>query len=560
MPEKRSVYDSLDKAERQALHDKVARSLERVKASEAEYVPRTIGALVSERANSHRKTCAINVFDRQQRATYEEVDILSNQFSHTLRSLGVRKGDRIAIMLPNRLEYPLLWFAIAKLGAITVPVNIRYTPREVAFIIVDTGAKHIVFDESTWPIVNGMEPWPVSLTENSLLSLGALEGAPAIDLEALALTASDGPVNETVGLSDLMNIQYTSGTTGHPKGVMRTHEFYSIASHQTAGYWDSAPHRRYLSAQPFFYGDPQGHLLRSYRQGGTLYLAPQLSSSRFMSWLQEYQIDWCSFPELVARQLEEHQAGDLCLRQVSSFGWSSETINRFRQIIGVPHQNGYGMTETSWDTLMPHDIDDIVVAGSLGVRAPFRELRLVNEDGTPTEPGEIGELWVRGQGLLKGYWNRPEANAERFEGEWFKTGDLLREDEMGFYWLCGRNKEMIRRSNENIAANEIEDVIRELPEVNDVAAIPVPDKMRGEEVKIVVELKEPQSVTDDVIHRIIAHARERLAVFKIPRYIAFIAVLPRSDMNAVKKISKKELTAVADPISGTYDVVLGRWR
>lgn len=207
-------------------------------------------------------------------------------------------------------------------------------------------------------------------------------------------------------------------------------------------------------------------------------------------------------------------------------------------------------------TLMPNEIDH--EGAPFGMRAPFRKLRLVDADGTPTPVGGAGELWVSGRGLFKGYWRRPEANAESFEGEWFKTGDLMRRDEAGFYWLVGRTKDMIRRSGENIAAREIEAVIRELPEIADVAAVPVRDERRGEEVKVYLELKTGLTRDDVPAERVLEHARARLAPFKVPRYVAFVPTLPRTV--ASNKVVKRELMDIGDPLSGTYDGEEKRWR
>jgi acyl-CoA synthetase (AMP-forming)/AMP-acid ligase II len=207
---------------------------------------------------------------------------------------------------------------------------------------------------------------------------------------------------------------------------------------------------------------------------------------------------------------------------------------------------------------MPADITELNESASVGLRAPFRDSRLVNEDGSPTPVGELGELWVRGRGLFKGYWNRPDANAASFDGEWFKTGDLMRQDELGFFWLCGRKKEMIRRSSENIAAHEVETVICEIAGVAGAAAVPVKDAKRGEEVKVFVELKRGVTCEDLPVERILEHARAHLAAFKVPRYVAYIDTIPR--ITSSNKALKRELIDVSDPLAGVYDGEEKRWR
>ncbi|RXH42337.1 class I adenylate-forming enzyme family protein [Bradyrhizobium zhanjiangense] len=538
------------------LKKRLANALRQIEALESAYETITIGQLVERGARTHGSTIAIDVFDRGERATYSEMDRLSNKYAHALRALGVRKGDRIGVMLPNRIVFPILWFAIAKLGAVTVPINMRYTRREIEYVLSDTQAEFAVVDESVWTSFSAMERWPRNLAKDRAILVGESFDETATTLDELLKGVGESPVQEDIRPDDLLNIQYTSGTTGFPKGCMLTHDYWGVFSYQ-AMCWEQ-PYQRYLSAQPFFYIDPPAHLLKSYRQGGTLYLAPKLSATRFIGWVKQHRIEWCQFPELIARQAEAaDEDGATCLKQILNWGWNPDTIRRFRRRFRVRTEEAYGMTEIGFGTRMTGQLDELADSGSVGICAPFRALRLMNEDGRPTPVGDVGELWVRGRGIFKGYWNKPEANEALFEGEWFKTGDLVRRDELGFHWLVGRTKDMIRRSSENIAAREVEAVIREIPEIVDVAAVPVPDVKRGEEVKICVELREGSTPDNLAVARILEHARAHLAVFKVPRYISFTPALPRATTS--NKVLKRELMAVSDPLAGAYDTEKKRW-
>ncbi|SFQ37247.1 long-chain acyl-CoA synthetase/crotonobetaine/carnitine-CoA ligase [Bradyrhizobium sp. Ghvi] len=540
------------------LQERVRNALRKIETLESAYETITIGQLVSMRARTHESTTAIDIFERGERATYLEMDQISNKYARALRAFGIRKRDRIGLMLPNRIEFPILWFAIAKLGAVMVPINMRYTPSEIGYVLSDTQANFAIVDGSVWPVLSAVEPWPQGLAKEQVILVGQSTNASGTFLNELLKGVSDSLLEEDICPDDTLNIQYTSGTTGFPKGCILTHDYWGVSSYQGAC-GDLHPYRRYLSVQPFFYGDPQGHLLRSYRQGGTLYLAPQPSSTRFMGWVKQHRIEWCQFPELIGRQAEAmDENGATCLKQTLNWGWSPETVRKFQKRFRVRTQDAYGMTEIGFGTIMTSELDELADSGSVGVRAPFRTLRLMNEDGSPTMVGEVGELWVTGRGILKGYWNKPEANAALFDGDWFKTGDLLRRDELGFYWLVGRTKDMIRRSSENIAAREVEAVIREIPEIVDVAALPVRDATRGEEVKICVELRAGVKPDDLIVTRILEHARANLAEFKVPRYIAFTLALPRT--HVTNKVLKRELMSVSDPLAGTYDTVDKRWR
>lgn len=537
------------------LQERVANALHRLEALESAYETITIGELVSMRARTHGSAIAIDIFDRGERATYSEMNRRSNSYAHALRAFGVRKGDRVGMMLPNRIEFPILWLAMAKLGAVMVPINMHYTPREVEFVLIDTQAKFAIVDESAWPVFSAMNPWPQDLAKERVILVGQASSATATPLDSVLVGMHDTPVDEDVQPDDLLTIQHTSGTTGFPKGCMLTHDYWGVCSY-VYSYLDHQPYKRHLSWSSPSYSYWPSIFLKSYRQGSTLYLAQQINWSRFIDWIKDYRIEWCSLPRLIAEAADDVPR---CLKQVSQYdGWSADTIRRFREQLGVPGHYPYGMTEIGYGTQMPPDLEEMDDAGSIGIRSPFRALRLVNDDGSPTAVGEVGELWVSGRGIFKGYWNKPEANADSFEGGWFKTGDLMRCDELGFYWFVGRKKDMIRRWTENIAAREVEAIICEIPQVADVAAVPVRDDKRGEEVKIYVELKEGVTPADLPVERILEHSRSRLAAFKVPRYIAFTPALPRTTSS--NKLLKRELMAISDPISGAYDTEEKRWR
>lgn len=535
------------------LHDRVANALRRSEVLEAAYETTTVGQLVSMRARTHASTTAIDIFERGERATYSELDCRSNRYAHALRAFGVRKRDRVGVMLPNRIEWPTVWFALAKLGAVMVPINMHYTPREVEYIVSDTQAKFAIVDESAWPVFGAMDPWPEELAKERVILVGQRSAGTAITLHQLFKSVDDSPVDEDVRPEDLLTIQYTSGTTGFPKGCMLTHDFWGVGSYVNACL---GPFKRYLSWASFSYGSWPFILLSSYEQGGTVYVTQQIDASQFMDWVTTFRVEWCALPRLIA---ERDDNVPTSLKQVWQYdGWSAGTVHRYREQFAVRANNTFGMTEIGSGTQMPPDLADMNETGSVGIRSLFRELRLVNDDGSATPVGGVGELWVKGRGIFKGYWNRPDANAGCFEGEWFKTGDLLRRDEFGFYWFVGRRKDMIRRFSQNIAACEVEAVIREIPEIAEVAAVPVHDDKWGEEIKIYVEMKKGLRPAHLRVERILEHAHARLAAFKVPRYIAFTPTLPRTVTS--NKVLKRELMAISDPLSDTYDAEENRWR
>ena len=522
---------------------------------EQAHVPMTLGQLIAERAKTHPETVAINVFERGEQATYHEVEARSNVYASALMKFGVAFGDRVAVMLPNRIEFPLIWFALAKIGAVMVPVNVKYTPRETHYVLQDTGARFAIIDESVWTTFSAMELLPETLEKTRVIVVGEPAEPELARLDEIALSGEPVPPAVDVPIESLVNIQYTSGTTGFPKGCIITHEYWSVASHVFAS-MDERPYSRMLTWAPFLYVDAQIQIMRAFRHGGTYYLVSTMSASRFVGWLEAHAIEWCAFPLLVMQTPAAAAPPKLALEKVHmQGGWGAEANAAFVEKFGALGHNNYGMTELAWATLTPYFVT--ASDGSFGVEAPFRELKIVDEDGCEVAVGQEGELLVRGRGIFRGYWNRPEAKADNFVGDWFKTGDLFRQDENGFYWLLGRKKEMIRRGGENIAAREVEAVIREVAGIEDVAALPVADPVRGEEVRLFIETKSGIEPTEALATRVEAHARRHLAAFKVPRYVTFVARLPRTISS--NKVMKHELAALALDATPTFDLQTRKW-
>lgn len=525
-----------------------------IESLEASFITTTIGAFTTRRCRELSEAPFLNVFDRGETITYAQADLRINQIANGLRKLGIRKGDRVAAMLPNRIDYPLLWLALARIGAIHVPVNTRYTAREIEYVTFDSGACALIIDRQFLETFYRMETRPPALPDERVIVLDGEVRAGTYSFAALVDAASADPaLDETIAPDDLMNIQYTSGTTGFPKGCMLSHDYWMLLA-QSAVAWDADKPGRLLTAQPFFYMDPQWHLLKTMLLGATLFIAPQLSSSRFIGWVKTYRIDWCQFPILMTRQPEAPDDSATALKQVAVFGWDGDTCRKFKKRFGVKAREGFGMTEIGLGTWMPPALEEMYDSGSVGLDGPFRETTIRNDAGEPVAPGERGELWVRGRSILHGYWNKPDADsfraAEDGGSRWFRTGDLFEADSDGFLWLVGRLKDMIRRSSENIAAREVEAVVRELPQVEDCAAVAVPDPARGEEIKLYIQLKDGLSEVDLPLPTIRDHCTTRLASFKVPRFYTYVADFPRTVSN---KIEKRILTA------GTEDLRTGAW-
>ena len=362
---------------------------------------------------------------------------------------------------------------------------------------------------------------------------------------------------EPVLLDDPMNIQYTSGTTGFPKGCILTHRYWLTVGKVNARR-DGRDYKRILAATPFFYMDPQWLLLMTFYHRGTLFVARRQSSSRFMSWLREYGIQFCLFPEIVFKQPPDPRDRDNQIIRVNVYGLHRENHAALEERFGFIAREAFGMTETGSCLFVPIEAVDMVGSGSCGKPSPFREARIVDpEAGQPVRVGEIGELQVKGPGMLLGYYNNAEATKVAFQDGWFRTGDLFRQDDRGYYYIVGRIKDMIRRSGENISAREVEAVLRGMPEIVEAAAVPVPDETRGEEVKVYLVLAPPVTPGHLPPEKVFAYCEANLARFKVPRFIAYCESLPKTPSG---KIAKRVLIdGVADLRRDSYDWIEGKW-
>jgi len=527
---------------------------ERRRQIENEPLPRNIGALLDDAATAAPDYPALEFFEQGERVTYAALRDLVNRLANGLAQAGVRKGSHVGVILPNVLAMPATWLALARLGAVMVPMNIAYTPREMSYVVGNAEVEFLVIDEERLPTLAALPERPRELTDDRVFVLGTpREGQRSWD--ALR-NADSAPVRrEPVDRDDLMNIQYTSGTTGFPKGCMLSHRYWLTIGKVNARR-DGLAYARILAATPFFYMDPQWLLLMSFYQRASLFVALRQSASRFMDWVRAYRIQFCLFPEIVCKQPVSASDRENEIVRVNVYGLHKEIHAALQQRFAFVVREAFGMTEVGSGLFMPIEAVDMVGSGSCGIPVPFREARIAAPDGAPVAKGEIGELLLRGPGMLSGYYRNPDATAAAFHGDWFRTGDLFRQDERGYYYIVGRIKEMIRRAGENISAREVEAVLREMPDIVEAAAVPVPDATRGEEVKIFVVLRPGLGREDVPPQRIIAHCEARLARFKVPRYVAYLDHLPKTPS---EKIAKHLLVIAPHAAAGTYDRVEARW-
>ena len=459
-----------------------------------------------------------------------------------LQAAGVRHGDRVGVLLDNQLEFPVSWFAIAELGAVIVPMNPKYTRREIEFVMGDAGVTWLIADATILDSL-GMDEALGGVADARVVVVGDDGDRGRMSFVDL-LGHDELPRTQVPGPDDLANIQFTSGTTGLPKGCMLTHRYWIAGGVQSAALFDDP--RRILADHPFYYLQNQAYFTMALAGGGALHVTRGLSRRKFMDWLVDHRIDFAWIDEGMLEVPRSELDRQLALKKAPVAGLPAELHAELESRFGLVARDWYASTEAGSGTFVPFDRTDLIGSGSMGLVFPNRESMIVDAQFEEVEAGVVGELCLRGDGMMQGYYNRPETNAELFlPGGWFRTGDLVRKDADGLHYYQGRLRDVIRRSGESIASAEVEQQILTMPEVAEVGVVPVPDRERGEDVKAIVVLKLGESATAE---EIVDWALQGLSSFKVPRYVEFRAELPMTSSGKVRKAALREEEPFSDNV------------
>lgn len=496
--------------------------------------PSTLPALLDDAVRKHAECILWESIDDGETLTFAEFRALSRRCAAALNAIGVGFGSHVAVMLPNVPAYCITWMALAQLGAVMVPLNKRNTSRELEYVLRNADASHLVIDESHAVLLEGIE------NRNAFLP------ASAVLVHRASWKRGDGSWHDRVGAAQehsqpdarvgpdtTMSIQYTSGSSGLPKGCVLSQDYWVLLGHVRARQ-GPAP-RRLLIDKPLSYMGGMWRFLVCLCLGSTACVAREFSLSGLHRRLIEHRIDFFSATDAVAKLPDDPSLRELGVAWISISGMRKALHRPLEQRFQAPVRELYGLTETGSTLFMPIDAEHMSGSGACGIPAPYRECRIVDVSGQSVRPGESGELWVRGRSILREYYGNPEANAAAFAGDWFRTGDVFAVDAQGFHTIQGRIKDSIRRSGENIAAREVEEVVAGLPGILECAAVGVPDDLRGQEVKLCVVLQPGQTRDSVSPQTIVAHCAGKLAAFKVPRYIAYYEAFPRTSSGKIAK-------------------------
>jgi long-chain acyl-CoA synthetase len=472
---------------------------------------------------------------RDRVVSYREFDEKTDRLASAFQKLGIRKGDRVAIMFQNCLELVESYFAIWKTGAWAVPVNPVFTSYEAEYILDDSGAKMIVVGEEPYLRIEPIRGKIASLERVVLKSENPTEQAVSYDTLARELQKSE-PI--AIGSDDVCQIMYTSGTEGRPKGVMTTHGGYTDNALIRSSILELNDQDITVIPLPLFHMFAVSSLLNFITVGGTAILMERFETEEVLELLHENRVTFFTgVPTMYSYMLnhpkiEQYDLSSLRLCIIAGGNVNYQVVEEFEKKFDCLFIESMGQTELSPLVMINPPYRDKRRLGSCGLTAYNMQTRLVDENDKYVPLGETGELIVRSPCVMKGYYNLPEANKQVFRGDWLRTGDLLRQDEDGYYYFVDRKKDMIVTAGYNIYAKELENAIVNHPEVQEVAVVPVPDKIKGQLAKALVVRKEGSRLTEEELEK---YARKYLAPYKVPRIFKFVRNLPHTPQGKIAK-------------------------
>ena len=500
-------------------------------------LPDSVISVLDQAAANHPDRIAVNWFETGRQLSYGALKVNVDAVAANLMNLGVRKHTHVAVMLSFSPEWVTLFLALAKLGAVNVPINTAYTAHELEYILGFSDAQFAIAEsEYTATLAKIADALPL-LDTSRILEVGD----PSDDFdnfEDLLKPVSDISIPWSASATDLMTFQPTSGTTGFPKLCMLPQGYWlRMAQRECAFYAVPLGVERILIWQPPYYMAGPFRLMLTLFLGGTAFVPQKMSVTKFADWLADYGIHYCTFPEWAFRAQKKRLLDkNFELKYVHTFAWTAESQSAFFKQTSIPCVEGFGMSEIGLVSITPVEIPELVGLGTCGFVAPESEMCVFDDDFNEVDDGKMGELAIAGSTVFDGYYKAATANSDSFHGRWFRTGDYFIRDAAGLFYFKGRKKELIKRSGENTSAREVEEAILGLENVAEVAAIPVADEARNEEVKVVVRLLDGLSDVDCSPAEIMAICQERLARFKWPRYIAYCSDYPRTPTRKIKKL------------------------
>ena len=477
---------------------------------------------------------------RDQSYGYEDLDRESDKAAAGLQSLGIGKGDKVAIMMNNRPEFLFLWFGLCKLGAIEVPINLAHRGDVLTYMIGHADCRLMVMEAA---YLDRVEPVLGNLpkVEKIIILNDENIGIPALKRPVLdyhGVVDNRGVFNEPeVRWSDPFIIMFTSGTTGPSKGSLMPHNYALCMGEKVTQGAEYTEHDRLYNALPLFHGNAQLlSTMPALMSGGSMVLAERFSLAGFWPEVRKYGCTAFNYIGIILQLLialpPEPGDADNPMRILVGGGCPADIFDTVEERFNLKILEGYGMSEIGlplanrpWNRKK----------GSVGIVSPGYEVKIVDDDGLEVGPNVVGELLIRTTepyAMLLEYYKMPEKTVEAWRDCWFHTGDYLTRDEHGYYFFVDRKKDALRRRGENISSYEVEKIINEHPAVMESAAIAAKSELSEDEVMVCITLKPGSGLTPT---ELIDFCQERMAYFMIPRYVRIMAQLPKTPTLRVQK-------------------------
>lgn len=485
------------------------------------------------------------LFFEDEEWTYRQFDERVNQAANGFRELGIRKGDRVCLMLPNGPEFLFAWLGLNKIGGIMVPINTGFKVPETQYIVDHCGTTGLIAGADTFEVARSVQKRSLSLQWIAHMGGGKRDGSidllPLWDQSPAALPGVD------LADDDIASLIYTSGTTGPPKGAMHAHGSYVLCGEAMTVRAALSSEDRLMVILPLFHANAQFYsTMGSLAAGASIILIPRFSAGQFWHQAKRYEATQFNFVGAIGRILaarpDEEFEPEHSIRVANGGPVLPDVYEVFTEKFKIARViDGYGLTECPGVCQNP--IDGVKKIGSMGLPAKhpsvkFTEMKIVDEEDHELPFGKKGELVIRSPALMKGYFRDPERTAEALRGGWFHTGDYCYRDEDGYYYFIDRKKDIIRRKGENISSVEVEAVINSHPGVAESAIIAVPSPLSEDEVKAFVVLRAGRNLAPE---ELIDWCTARLADFKVPRYLEFRKSLPKTPTLRIEKyLLKKE--------------------
>ncbi|WP_047152142.1 long-chain-fatty-acid--CoA ligase [Aneurinibacillus tyrosinisolvens] len=496
------------------------------------------------------------IVDGDRRFTYAEIGRRVNRLANAFRNKGIEKGDRIAILSPNRLEMYEAFYAAFTLGAVLVPLNTRLVPSDYDYIVNHSGAKLFLVDAELAPLI--MPVLHQLETVESYVSLpvpghDVQEGWLAYD--EWTSSASDQPVSVHMEETDMATILYTSGTTGRPKGVIQTHRSLYMNALNTIIHLRADDTDVLLHTLPMFHVNGWGTPFSFTGMGATHVMLRKIDAAHIVHLVQAEGVTVaCMAPTVLNMILNEPAAKDMQIAQpvrvvIAGSAPPPSFVKAVEKELGWTFTQVYGMTEVSPFLTVSHIKKEIQEEGNAdrihrlkakaGISMLNMEVRVVNEDGEDVEPNgvESGEIICRSNSVMDGYWQQPEETARSIVNGWYHTGDMGTIDQDGYVDIVDRKKDIIISGGENISSIEIEGALYEHPSILEAAIIAIPHEKWGEVPHAVCVLREGHTATEADIT---AFCREKIAHFKCPKSVQFVRELPKTASGKIQKVVLRE--------------------